>query len=155
MTEVTLPARHADQGARLHAARIAAGLTESELASQLDSTTTSSVSNWERGHSQPLYWLRPKVATVLGVPYHRLFIPEEVADGLLIGPRRLLLTAHHLHRHADRWYVETGRGAERTNAQWLAKDWLVEDAGPGVRKSRIWQLTLPGEDVLDVLRADQ
>lgn len=150
-----MAARHAAQGTRIRTARHVAGLTETELATQLGSVSPATVSRWERGETQPLYWLRPKLARVLGTPFHRLFVPEEVAAHMLNGPRRLLLTAHRLRGHSEDWYVETGRGRERTNANWLAKDWLVEDAGPGPRKSRLWLLTLPGLDVLDVLKREE
>ena len=156
MTEVALPARHATQGARIRAARIAAGMTEAGLADALEGGSATAVAKWELGQSQPHYWLRPKLCLVLRVPYFRVFVPEEVANSLLIGPRRLLLSAHHLRGHSENWYVETGRGAERTNANWLAKDWLIEDAGQGPRRGfRLWQLTLPGLDVLDCLKAEQ
>jgi DNA-binding XRE family transcriptional regulator len=129
-------------------------MTEAELSAALGgSVGPSTISNWERGETQPLYWLRPKLAAAVGVHFHKLFVPEEVAAGLLLGPRRLLLTAHYLRGSHTDLYVETGRGVERTNALWLLKLWLVEDNGNDVRRrSRLWHLTGPGEDVLSVLK---
>ena len=64
---------------RLAQRRKAVGLTQEQLAEQLG-VERSTVVRWERGETQPLPWLRPKLAQALGVPADRL---EELlaADG--------------------------------------------------------------------------
>ena len=58
--------------------RRALGLTQEELAALLD-IDRSTVVRWERGATQPLPWIRPKVAKVLQIPVGQL-------DELLGGP---------------------------------------------------------------------
>jgi len=63
---------------RLAGRRRALGLTQEELAALLD-IDRSTVVRWERGTTQPLPWIRPKVAKVLQIPVGQL-------DELLGGP---------------------------------------------------------------------
>jgi tetratricopeptide (TPR) repeat protein/transcriptional regulator with XRE-family HTH domain len=57
--------------------RKAVGLTQEQLAEQLGVERTTVV-RWERGQTQPVPWLRPKLAKVLGIPADRL---EELLAG--------------------------------------------------------------------------
>lgn len=51
--------------------RKAVGLTQEQLAGQLDVELTTVV-RWESGTTQPLPWLRPKLARALGVSADRI-----------------------------------------------------------------------------------
>ena len=69
-----------DAGARrdrLAARRRALGLTQEDLAARLG-VERSTVGRWERGTTQPLPWIRPKLAKVLQVPAGQL---AELLDG--------------------------------------------------------------------------
>jgi tetratricopeptide (TPR) repeat protein/transcriptional regulator with XRE-family HTH domain len=70
---------------RLAQRRKAVGLTQEQLAEKLGVERTTVV-RWERGQTQPLPWLRPKLAQALRVPAERL---EELlaADGSPAGPQ--------------------------------------------------------------------
>jgi tetratricopeptide (TPR) repeat protein/transcriptional regulator with XRE-family HTH domain len=70
---------------RLAQRRKAVGLTQEQLADQLGVERTTVV-RWERGETQPLPWLRPKLAQALGVSADRI---EELlaADGALASPQ--------------------------------------------------------------------
>jgi transcriptional regulator with XRE-family HTH domain len=63
---------------RLAERRKAVGLTQEQLAGQLGVERTTVV-RWERGETQPLPWLRPKLAKALGVSADR--IEELLAAG--------------------------------------------------------------------------
>ena len=52
-------------------ARKAAGFTQEELAYRL-SVDRSTIGRWESGETEPLPWLRPKLAGLLGVTRERL-----------------------------------------------------------------------------------
>ena len=71
------------RGGALAQRRKALGLTQEELAALLG-VERSTVVRWERGETQPLPWIRPKLAKTLHVSADRL---EELlaADG---GPAR-------------------------------------------------------------------
>ena len=56
---------------RLAARRRALGLTQEELAARLQ-IERSTVVRWERGTTQPLPWIRPKLARALQVPAGQL-----------------------------------------------------------------------------------
>src|SRR5215475_15981187 len=58
--------------------RKAVGLTQEQLAEQLG-VERSTVARWERGETRPLPWLRPKLATALGVSADR--VEELLAAG--------------------------------------------------------------------------
>lgn len=64
-------AAHAAPRDRLAARRRALGLTQEELAALLG-VERSTVVRWERGATQPLPWIRPKLAKVLQVPVGQL-----------------------------------------------------------------------------------
>jgi transcriptional regulator with XRE-family HTH domain len=70
---------------RLAQRRKAVGLTQEQLAGQLGVERTTVV-RWERGETQPLPWLRPKLAKALGVSADRL---EELlaTDGAPASPQ--------------------------------------------------------------------
>jgi len=72
-TEATAPAKRE----RLAQRRKALGLTQEGLASQL-SVERSTVVRWERGETEPLPWIRPKLASALRVSAGQL---EELLDG--------------------------------------------------------------------------
>lgn len=150
--------RHAAQAARLHAARLARGLTERALVDALgrDHTSPAALSRWEHGDREPMGENRRRLAAALGVPFHKLFVPEETAAKLMRGPRRLLLTAHGLPGSTGHLYVEVaGRGADRANAIHLTEYCLVDDTGyDPKRRTHLWHVTFAGEDVLEVLRRD-
>jgi tetratricopeptide (TPR) repeat protein/transcriptional regulator with XRE-family HTH domain len=69
---------------RLAQRRKAVGLTQEQLAEQLGVERTT-VARWERGETQPLPWLRPKLAQALRLPADRI---EELlaADSATAGP---------------------------------------------------------------------
>jgi tetratricopeptide (TPR) repeat protein/transcriptional regulator with XRE-family HTH domain len=70
---------------RLAQRRKALGLTQDELARILN-VECSTVARWERGQSEPLPWMRPKLAKTLRVSTDRL---EDLLDGS--GPARRVL----------------------------------------------------------------
>jgi transcriptional regulator with XRE-family HTH domain len=154
MEGVATTAPHAAQGHRIRTAMVAAGLTVAALTNVLEAVSRQSVDRWALGETSPQYWRRPALARALGVPYHFIFIPEETAEELSRGARRLLLTAHHLRGGGpEHFYVETGP-ADRTDGDWLAKLWLAEDNG-AEHGRRLWHLTGAGEDVLAIVRGEQ
>ncbi len=69
---------------RLAQRRKAVGLTQERLAEQLGVERTTVV-RWERGETQPLPWLRPKLAQALGVSADR--IEELLSDGAPASPQ--------------------------------------------------------------------
>jgi tetratricopeptide (TPR) repeat protein/transcriptional regulator with XRE-family HTH domain len=69
---------------RLARRRKAVGLTQEQLAEQLGVERTTVV-RWERGETQPLPWLRPRLAQALGVSADR--IEELLADGSALASR--------------------------------------------------------------------
>ncbi len=69
---------------RLAQRRKAIGLTQERLAEQLGVERTTVV-RWERGETQPLPWLRPKLAQALRVSADR--IEELLADGAPASPQ--------------------------------------------------------------------
>ena len=89
---------------RLAQRRKAVGLTQERLAEQLGVERTTVV-RWERGETQPLPWLRPKLAQALGVSADR--IEELLADGRA--------AAHRARRRC--------RGS-------CPRQWLTSPAGP-------------------------
>ncbi len=70
-------ARRAARRDRLAGRRRALGLTQEDLAARLG-VERSTVGRWERGTTQPLPWIRPKLAKVLQVPAGQL---AELLDG--------------------------------------------------------------------------
>ena len=74
--------KHVARRRRLAQRRKAVGLTQEQLAGLLDVDPTT-VARWERGETQPLPWLRPKLARALRVSPERV---EELLDGP--DPRR-------------------------------------------------------------------
>lgn len=62
----------------LAARRKALGLTQEDLAELLE-VERSTVARWERGETEPLPWIRPKLARALNVSADRL--EELLADG--------------------------------------------------------------------------
>jgi tetratricopeptide (TPR) repeat protein/transcriptional regulator with XRE-family HTH domain len=74
----------AAQRRRLAQRRKAVGLTQEQLAEQLD-VERSTVVRWERGETQPLPWLRPKLAKALRVSADG--IEELLAAGAPPGPQ--------------------------------------------------------------------
>lgn len=70
--------QHTARRQRLAQRRKAVGLTQEQLAGLLDVDPTT-VARWERGETQPLPWLRPKLARALKVS------PERIEE-LLRGP---------------------------------------------------------------------
>jgi transcriptional regulator with XRE-family HTH domain len=76
-------ARRAGHRDRLAARRRALGLTQEELAAVLG-VERSTVVRWEAGGTQPLPWLRPKLARALQVPAGRL--AELLGEPAQAGP---------------------------------------------------------------------
>ncbi len=74
--------------------RKAMGLTQEQLAEQLGVERTTVV-RWERGETQPLPWLRPKLARALLVSADRIEelldagVPASSQDGAAVVPRQL------------------------------------------------------------------
>lgn len=68
-------------GAKLKAAREAAGLSQRQLAYRLD-VATSTVSRWEKAICDPISDRLPQIAEILGVEIKDLFeeVPDEVQD---------------------------------------------------------------------------
>ena len=88
--------------------RKAVGLTQEQLAERLGVERTTVV-RWERGETQPLPWLRPKLARALGVSADRV---EELlaADG---GPSNPEGRAAAVPRQLPAAIADfTGRAAE-------------------------------------------
>ena len=77
MSRSAVGTRGAKRG-RLAQRRKAVGLTQEQLAEQLG-VERSTVARWERGETRPLPWLRPKLATALGVSADR--VEELLAAG--------------------------------------------------------------------------
>jgi tetratricopeptide (TPR) repeat protein/transcriptional regulator with XRE-family HTH domain len=107
---------------RLAERRKAVGLTQEQLAEQLGVERTTVV-RWERGQTQPLPWLRPKLAQALGVSADR--VEELLAAGsapaspegrAAAAPRQLPAAVADF----------TGRAAE---LQALTR--MLDQAGPG------------------------
>ncbi len=77
-------------GARIKAARKAAGMTQAELAEKLN-LPFQSVSQWERGYRNPKYDTLKRIANALGCPLDALtdskttFEADEVIDSLIYG----------------------------------------------------------------------
>ena len=151
----TTVTRHAAQGARIRTARQVRGWTEDELAAAV-LVGQPTVVRWERGETQPLYDKRRRLVEELAVPYHRIFVPEDVASQVRGGPRRLLLTAHGLPGSTGHLYIETlTKGPERSDAVALARFLLVEDNGWDAKRRRYtWHVSPYGEDVLGVFRGE-
>ena len=70
MPDGTATTRAAKRG-RLAQRRKAVGLTQEQLAGRLGVERTTVV-RWERGETQPLPWIRPRLARVLKVSADRL-----------------------------------------------------------------------------------
>ena len=102
--------------------RKALGLTQEQLADLLDVDRTT-VARWERGETQPLPWLRPKLAKALKVSTERI-------EALLAGPESAGPggSASVLPRQLPAAVADfTGRAAElRTLTR------MLEEAGPGM-----------------------
>jgi hypothetical protein len=83
---------------------------------------------------------------VLKVPWHHLYVPEEVADLLVNNQADVLTNAHHIARGGYRWWIDLTED-NREDANALAMLGLVgaDDF------HREWKLTDPGEDVREVL----
>jgi tetratricopeptide (TPR) repeat protein/transcriptional regulator with XRE-family HTH domain len=80
---------------RLAQRRKAVGLTQEQLAERLGVERTTVV-RWERGQAEPQPWLRPKLATALGIPADRLEellgagnVPGSPPNQALLVPRQL------------------------------------------------------------------
>ncbi len=117
-------------------------------------TSLAALSRWESGERDPLYENRRRLVAALALPYHRIFVPEDVASHLPREARRLFLTAHYLPGSAPNLYVEVeGKGPDRAHALTLASLCLVDDTGfDPKRRRRLWHVTGPGEETLGVLR---
>lgn len=76
---------------RLKEARERAGLTQDQLAQQIDiegANTSSRLSNYEVGRSEPPFALIVKIAKVLNCPeYYFYILDDEVAQNVLIAHR--------------------------------------------------------------------
>lgn len=69
-------------GEAIREARLAAGLTQEQLADRIDGEQTT-ISRWERGVDVPRDEMRMKVARALGVPVGELFsYPEQPTEGV-------------------------------------------------------------------------
>jgi tetratricopeptide (TPR) repeat protein/transcriptional regulator with XRE-family HTH domain len=88
---------------RLAQRRKALGLTQESLAALL-AVGRSTVIRWERGETEPLPWLRPKLAKALRVSADRLeeLLGEDGGDGATAAPRQLpAMVAHFTGRAAE------------------------------------------------------
>jgi tetratricopeptide (TPR) repeat protein/transcriptional regulator with XRE-family HTH domain len=91
---------------RLAQRRKAVGLTQEQLAGQLGVERTTVV-RWERGETQPLPWLQPKLARVLKVSADRL------GELLAVGPAARDVAAPAVPRQLPAAVADfTGRAAE-------------------------------------------
>lgn len=138
---------------RLHDARRAAGMTRAELADAM-SVDRGTVRRWEEGEAAPHGLDRMTLADVLGVGIFVLWPPAEVADGLTIAQRRIVL-----RRPLANASIEISRD-ERHHASRLFDLWVAEDEGSGYvanvrRNARTIRLTRHGLDVADSLRSDR
>lgn len=108
------------------------------------------VRSWERGETQPLGFRRPHLATLFGIHYHRLFIPEEIVLRLHGTEQRLLLLAKRIVRGGNALWVpynsETRRAVVGLGMLWLTQ------AAP--TRPEYWRLTGSGEDVLALLKGE-
>ncbi len=110
---------------RLAQRRKAMGLTQEQLAEQL-SVERTTVVRWERGETQPLPWLRPRLAKALGVSADRLEellavgVPASPPGRAVAVPRQLpAVVAHFTGRAAElraltRMLEQAGAGAPGT-----------------------------------------
>lgn len=142
-------------GQRIRRARLAKGWTALRLAEALG-VPERTPGRWEAGEMEPRGSLRRDLAEVLGLRYWELWPPEEVAADLSSrNARRALLAARGARGGGGGLYVHVRSPEDRAGAQWLARLWLVEDAGsdPGTGH-RLFRLTGPGEEVHALLVAE-
>jgi transcriptional regulator with XRE-family HTH domain len=138
---------------RLRAARTALDMSVQQLADRCDGVTVDVVRRWERGRTEPAGKQRALVARALNVPYHKLFVPEEVADKLNPIERTLLLSARRVVRGGERRYVDVTFPVQRRAVDTLVQLWLVEHKSQlygGTLDGDRYVLTGPGDDVLHV-----
>ena len=108
---------------RLAARRRALGLTQEDLAGLLG-VERSTVGRWERGTTQPLPWIRPKLARALQVPAGQL---AELLDGAPAGPDGRGPAAAPVPRQLPAAVADfTGRAGELA-----ALTRMLEDGGAG------------------------
>jgi transcriptional regulator with XRE-family HTH domain len=60
----------------LAAARVNAGMTQKELAKYMD-VDISTITNWEKGKSEPSTSQLRKISQVSGIPMDYIFVPEQ------------------------------------------------------------------------------
>lgn len=70
------PGPRRTNGSKLAAARIAAGLTQAQLAERIGLKTPSALHHWEQGHRKPKMESLQRIAAALNVPWQTL-IDEE------------------------------------------------------------------------------
>jgi tetratricopeptide (TPR) repeat protein/DNA-binding XRE family transcriptional regulator len=146
-----MPARATSKAARrqgLVQRRKALGLTQEDLA-ELLAVERTTVVRWERGQSEPLPWLRPKLARALRVSDKQL-------EALLAGPEHSGLAGTGVPRQLPAAVADfTGRAAELT-ALTETLDSCADNGAPGaVVISAIGGMAGVGKTALAVYWAHQ